>query len=251
MAAEAVAFRSLSLRASSGAEILRDITLSIAPGERVALLGRSGSGKTTLLRTINGMARPTGGRVAVEGRDVSDWDLLELRRHCGYVIQEGALFPNMTVERNTVLLLEAAGIGASERRTKARELLALVGLDAAAVAQRMPWELSGGQRQRVGVARALARDAPLLLMDEPFGALDPLTRRDMQRMLHEVLDKLDKTLVLVTHDLTEAMRLALRIVLLEEGSVVADLPLRAFSESAQPEVREYREAFEAKLELAR
>ncbi len=205
-----------------GRLLLQDVSLLVSAGTTTALLGRSGSGKTTLLRTVNRLVEPTGGRVLVGGRDVGVGDVIALRRGIGYVIQESGLFPHMSVERNVSMALELAGKTRQELAPRAAEMLRLVGLPED-VATRYPWQLSGGQRQRVGLARALASDPKVLLMDEPFGALDPLTRAEMQTMLRDLLRRVGVTTLIVTHDLEEALFLAERIVLLEGGRVVADL----------------------------
>ena len=166
---------------------------------------------------------PTGGSVTVNGVDVRSANLLDLRHGIGYVIQETGLFPHMTIERNVAMPLELAGKPLPERQRRAAETLGMVGLDAAQFAQRMPWQLSGGQRQRAGLARALANDPAILLMDEPFGALDPLTRAEMQTMLRDLLTRLHKTALIVTHDLPEAIFLAERVVFIHDGRVQADL----------------------------
>ncbi|HWB33041.1 MAG TPA: ATP-binding cassette domain-containing protein [Acidobacteriaceae bacterium] len=223
--------------------ILRNVSLSIAPGTTTALLGRSGSGKTTLLRMVNALVLPTTGQVRVDGRATTDSDPIALRRSIGYVIQETGLFPHMTVERNSGLALELAGIPASARRSRVAEVLALTGLSLDDFGARYPWQLSGGQRQRVGLARALAANPGILLMDEPFGALDPLTRAEMQSMLRDLLARVGKTVLLVTHDLDEALFLAGseggRIVFLDAGQIVADLPAAEVLHSANPHVQAY------------
>jgi osmoprotectant transport system ATP-binding protein len=230
-----------------GRPILRDVSLRVEAGTTTALLGRSGSGKTTLLRTVNALVRPTSGRVLVDGRDVAGRDVagedaIALRRGIGYVIQETGLFPHMRVERNVGMALELAGRPKAEIAARAAEMLRMVGLASESVgdvAQRYPWQLSGGQRQRVGVARALANEPKVLLMDEPFGALDPLTRAEMQTMLRELLRRTGVTTIIVTHDLEEALYLADRVVLLEEGAVVADLARGEVRESQNEAVRAY------------
>jgi osmoprotectant transport system ATP-binding protein len=239
----AIEFRDLEVRTPQGRELIDHISLSLEQGSVTAILGRSGSGKTTLLRTVNRMVETTAGAVVVNGRDVREADLIALRRGMGYVIQETGLFPHFTVERNVGLVLEAEGRAREERAQRTRELLAAVGLDAETFAVRLPHQLSGGQRQRVGLARALAADPPILLMDEPFGALDPLTRAEMQDMLRDLLGRLKKTVLLVTHDLDEALYLGDRIVLLERGRLVADLPRGEFMQSGQPEIAAYIRAF--------
>jgi osmoprotectant transport system ATP-binding protein len=207
----------------AGRVLLRDISLELEAGTTTALLGRSGSGKTTLLRMVNGLVMPASGEVRVAGKATRDYDTMALRRGIGYVIQETGLFPHMTVERNAGMALELAGRSKDEIAARVQEVLGLAGLGYEEFRGRYPWQLSGGQRQRVGLARALATDPMVLLMDEPFGALDPLTRAEMQTMLRGLLEKVRKTVLLVTHDLDEALYLAQRVVFLSEGSVAADL----------------------------
>ena len=203
--------------------ILSDVSLQITPATTTALLGRSGSGKTTLLRTVNGLVLPTAGHITVNGSDVSTSNLLKLRHGIGYVIQETGLFPHMSIERNVAMPLELAAQPLQERKRRAAEVLAMVGLNPEEFSGRMPWQLSGGQRQRAGLARALASNPSILLMDEPFGALDPLTRAEMQTMLRDLLHRLRKTALIVTHDLQEAIYLAQRTVFLWDGRIQADL----------------------------
>jgi osmoprotectant transport system ATP-binding protein len=223
--------------------VLRGISLGIEKGTTTAILGRSGSGKSTLLRTVNRMIEPTGGEVLIDGRTAGEFDLIALRRGMGYVIQETGLFPHFTVERNVGLVLEAEGRPRREREERSRELLRKVGLDPGEYGGRFPHQLSGGQRQRVGVGRALAAEPDTLLMDEPFGALDPLTRAEMQDLLRDLLRGMKKTVLLVTHDLDEALYLGDRIVLLSDGQVAADLAPKKFTESTEPPVQEYVRAF--------
>ena len=223
----------------AGRSLLREVSLQLEAGTTTALLGRSGAGKTTLLRTVNDLVAPTSGEVLVGGRATRDYDTVGLRRSIGYVIQETGLFPHMTVERNAGMALELAGRPKAEITARVREVLALAGLEYDEFRERYPWQLSGGQRQRVGLARALATDPMVLLMDEPFGALDPLTRAEMQTMLRELLRRVGVTTLIVTHDLDEALYLADRVVLLEEGHVVADLPSAEFRESPNEAVRTY------------
>ncbi len=222
-----------------GRVLLRDISLQLETGTTTALLGRSGSGKTTLLRTVNGLVTPTSGTVLVAGRAVREYDTVALRRSIGYVIQETGLFPHMTAERNAGMALELAGRSKQEMTECVREMMALVGLGFDEFRARYPWQLSGGQRQRVGLARALALDPMVLLMDEPFGALDPLTRAEMQTMLKGLLKRVGKTVLLVTHDLDEALYLARRVVFLHEGMVVADMPSSEVMKSENIHVRDY------------
>jgi osmoprotectant transport system ATP-binding protein len=239
----AIEFRDVTLTTAQGRVLLDHITLSIAAGTTVAVLGRSGCGKTTLLRTINRMIEPTLGTVLVQGKPVAESDPVALRRSIGYVVQETGLFPHFKIERNAGIVLELEGRGKSEIAARVRHMMQLVGLETKSFAGRYPHQLSGGQRQRVGLARALAADPPVLLMDEPFGALDPLTRREMQDMLRELLAGLHKTVVLVTHDLDEAVYLASRIVLIEEGYIAADLSSAEFLSSEIPAVASYVNAF--------
>ncbi len=239
----AIEFRNVCFAISQGRLLLRDISLSVEDGTTTAILGRSGSGKSTLLRTVNRLIEPTGGEVRVQGRQTRGADVIALRRGIGYVIQETGLFPHFTVERNVGLVLEAMGRPRAEREQRNCELLAMVGLDPDEFARRYPHQLSGGQRQRVGLARALAAEPEILLMDEPFGALDPLTRAEMQDMLRNLLARLRKTVLLVTHDLDEALYLGDRIVLLSEGAVAAYMTPAEFVHSPQPEVENYVRAF--------
>jgi osmoprotectant transport system ATP-binding protein len=234
-----VEFAKVSYTVTGGRVLLRDISLRLEAGTTTALLGRSGSGKTTLLRMVNGLVRPTSGEVLVGGRSASSGDEVALRRGIGYVIQETGLFPHMTVERNAAMALELAGRSKAEQAARAREVMALAGLEYEEFRARYPWQLSGGQRQRVGLARALAMDPGVLLMDEPFGALDPLTRAEMQTMLRDLLAKVGKTVLLVTHTLDEALYLAKRVVFLEQGVVVADLAAGEVLGSQNPHVRDY------------
>ena len=223
----------------AGRSLLCDVSLQLEAGTTTALLGRSGAGKTTLLRMVNDLVSPTSGEVRVAGKATQDYNPIELRRKAGYVIQETGLFPHMTVERNAGMALELAGRSRQEIAARVRELLALVGLDYEEFRTRYPWQLSGGQRQRVGLARALATDPMVLLMDEPFGALDPLTRAEMQTMLRGLLERMGKTVLLITHDLDEALYLAQRVVFLSEGAVVADLSPEEIVGSDNPHVRDY------------
>jgi osmoprotectant transport system ATP-binding protein len=239
MATQKVEFAHVSFETEPGGrQLLTDISLTVEAGTTTALLGRSGSGKTTLLRTVNALVRPTRGQVLVGGQDVALADVIALRRGIGYVIQESGLFPQMTIERNVGMALELLGKPKSEIATKAAEMLRLVGLPED-VAGRYPWQLSGGQRQRVGLARALANAPQVLLMDEPFGALDPLTRAEMQTMLRELLRRVGVTTVLVTHDLDEALYLADRVVFLEAGRVMAEMASGDVRSSENEAVRKY------------
>ena len=239
----AIEFQNLNFTTPQGRVLLDGISLTVEEGTTTAILGRSGSGKTTLLRTVNRMIEVTGGEVLVQGREVKNADLIALRRGMGYVIQETGLFPHFTVERNVGVVLEAAGVSREARLTRSQELLRAVGMDPATFGSRMPHQLSGGQRQRVGLARALAADPKILLMDEPFGALDPLTRAEMQDMLRSLLARLKKTVLLVTHDLDEALYLGQRIVLISEGKLIANLTPEEFMQSQESEIVAYVRAF--------
>jgi osmoprotectant transport system ATP-binding protein len=219
--APAIEFRDVSYRQPGGARIFDGFTLSIEAGDVFALVGRSGAGKSTLLRLVNRLLLPDSGSVLVEGRDTREWEPIRLRRSVGYVIQDVGLFPHMSVADNigVVPRLEKW----EPRRVEARvsELLDLIGLPSATYAQRWPDELSGGQRQRVGVARALAADPPVLLMDEPFGALDPMTRAELQAEFRRIQARVRKTVILVTHDMGEAMTLGDRLGVLDGGRLIA------------------------------
>ena len=235
-----IEFREVSL-SLNGKQIVAGVSFAVRRGETLVLLGRSGSGKTTTLKLINRLYDPTGGTVAVEGKATQDWDAIRLRRHIGYVIQETGLFPHFTVERNVGLVPQLEGWAADRTRARAHELLALVGLDPERFAARYPRELSGGQRQRVGVARALAADPPVILMDEPFGALDPVNRARLQDLLLEIWEAATpkKTIVFVTHDIREAFALASRIGLFKDGRLVAlDTP-GEFARSTEPEAQAF------------
>jgi osmoprotectant transport system ATP-binding protein len=238
MATRKVEFAKVSFAVEGGRQLLNDISFTVEAGTTTALLGRSGSGKTTLLRTVNALVRPTGGRVLVGGQDVAGTDVIALRRGIGYVIQEAGLFPHMSIERNVGMALELGGKPKAEIAARAAEMLRWVGLPED-MAKRHPWQLSGGQRQRVGLARALASDPGVLLMDEPFGALDPLTRGEIRSMVRELLKVAVKTTLIVTHDLEEALYLADRVVLLEAGRGVADLAVHEVRGSTNEAIRAY------------
>jgi len=226
----------------NGRPLLRDLTLSVDHGETLVLLGRSGSGKTTTLKLINGLRLPTQGTVRVGGQATTEWDLIRLRRGIGYVIQDGGLFPHFTVERNIALVPTIEGWNHERVQARVRELLTLVGLNVN-LASRYPSELSGGQRQRVGVARALAADPPILILDEAFGALDPITRSEMQKEFRALQQRMQKAVIFVTHDLREALLLADRIALMEDGRLIVNLTAAEFTKSEHPLVRAYMEAF--------
>jgi osmoprotectant transport system ATP-binding protein len=201
--------------------VLKDVTLSLNRGETVALVGRSGAGKSTLLRLVNRMLTPSAGRVTVDGRDTLEWDAIRLRRQVGYVIQDVGLFPHMTIAENVAVVPRLEGWPEARVAERTRELLDMVGLPAADFAARRPHQLSGGQRQRVGVARALAIDPPILLMDEPFGALDPVTRAEVRDEFTRLKKRLRTTVLVVTHDIAEAFALADRVGVLDAGELIA------------------------------
>jgi osmoprotectant transport system ATP-binding protein len=234
-------FRGVSFRIDGlrGREIISGVNLTVPHGKTVVLLGRSGSGKTTLLKLINGMLIPSNGEILVQQRSTTEWDPIRLRRTIGYVIQEAGLFPHFTVAENVALVPTLENWPRQKIDARVNEMLQLVGLEPGEFAHRRPRELSGGQRQRVGVARALAADPPILLMDEPFGALDPVTRAELQREFRSLAGRLEKTIVFVTHDLREALLLASEIVLLESGRMVASAPPGEFLRLAHPEVRSF------------
>ncbi len=223
--------------------LLHNLNLSVRRGETLILLGRSGSGKTTTLKLINRLLEPGEGTLLVEGRPGAHWDPIKLRRNIGYVIQEVGLFPHFTVERNISLVPSIEGWPEEKVRSRIHELLQLVGLDSS-LGSRYPRELSGGQRQRVGVARALAADPRILLMDEPFGALDAITRAELQREFLELQRRLKKTIIFVTHDLREALLLGTRIALLEAGRLVATYSPHEFLRSKDPLAAAYVAAFQ-------
>lgn len=217
--------------------LVSDLNFVIRRGEVLVLLGRSGSGKTTTMKLINRLLTPTQGEILFEGIPTTKWDEIKLRRKIGYVIQESGLFPHFTIERNVGLVPSLEGWKPKQIKTRVYELLQVVGLDPVQFAPRYPNELSGGQRQRVGVARALAADPPALLMDEPFGALDPVTRLEIQQQFRRLQQQLGKTVVFVTHDIQEALILASRIGLMQAGRLVVLGTPEEFLNSPHPEAR--------------
>lgn len=235
-----VQFRKVSYRVGD-TPVLRNVSFDVERGEILVLLGESGCGKTTTLKLINRLIDPTSGEVLVDGKRTTDWDAVELRRRIGYVLQDGGLFPHMTNRENVGLVMKlTCGDGAAANR-RSDEMLDLVGLAPGKFADRFPHELSGGQRQRVGVARALAADPQLLLLDEPFGALDAITRTNLQKEFARTVRDLGKTAVFVTHDLHEAMLLGTRIALMDKGEIVLLDKSSNFVRSEIPLVKAYLE----------
>jgi osmoprotectant transport system ATP-binding protein len=209
----------MSKQVPDGTYALQNIEWGVQTGETMALIGESGSGKTTLLRLLNRLADPTAGTVFIQGEPACSQDPIQLRRRLGYVPQDGGLFPHWTIRQNVCLVPQLLGWTPKHQLDQVNKLLSLVNLDPEQIAERYPIELSGGQRQRVAVARALAADPPIVLLDEPFGALDPLTRYDLQDQFLSLKARLQKTMVLVTHDISEAFRLSDRITILKEGHI--------------------------------
>jgi len=230
---------------SASSPIIDELNLRINEGETLVLLGESGCGKTTTLKLVNRLLIPTAGDVTVSGKKTTEWDPIRLRRQIGYVIQEGGLFPHFSVAENISLIPRLERWQGARIKSRVQELLTLVGLDAERFADRYPNELSGGQRQRVGVARALAGEPPLLLMDEPFGALDPLTRADLQGEFAALAKRLGKTVLFVTHDVREALLLGTRIGLMHQGRLLELQTPDEFLESHDEHVRSYLETLEA------
>lgn len=233
----AIALRGVDVSRGAAGSVLRGLDLDIAAGETVALVGRSGAGKSTLLKLMNGLIVPDRGDVVVEGRNTRDWNPFDLRRRIGYVLQEIGLFPHLTVAGNVGIVPRLLGWAPERIAARTAEMLELVGLPAATYATRPSLELSGGQRQRVGVARALAADPPILLMDEPFGALDPVTRAELHREFRRIQATLCKTVVIVTHDMAEAFALATRVGVLDAGGIACIDEPRALARSDDPRVR--------------
>jgi osmoprotectant transport system ATP-binding protein len=234
----AVEFREVSYRVQQR-DLLSRLNLSIYEGEALILLGRSGSGKTTTLKLINQLLVPTQGQVIVRDRATTEWDAIKLRRSIGYVIQEIGLFPHLSVEDNIAVIPSLENWKANRIKARVYELLHLVGLEPEKFASRYPHQLSGGQKQRVGVARALAADPPILLMDEPFGALDPITRLELQQQFDDLRKQLRKTVIFVTHDIQEAFILATRIGLMQEGQLVSLGTPVEFKQDTHPEAKRF------------
>lgn len=216
-----IEFRDVSFAWPGGAPVLARFSLTVGSGEVLTLVGRSGAGKSTILKLVNRLLVPNEGAVLVEGRDTRDWDPIELRRRVGFVLQNVGLFPHMTIADNVAIVPALERWPAERSAARVKSLIELVGLDPGIFSSRWPDELSGGQRQRIGVARALAVDPPVLLMDEPFGALDPLTRADLHREFRRIQERLRKTVIIVTHDMGEAFALGDRLGVIDAGELVA------------------------------
>jgi osmoprotectant transport system ATP-binding protein len=247
--ATAIEFANVTYRIAGNRTLISDLNLSIRRGETLMLLGRSGSGKTTTLKLINRLLEHSQGQVLVNGRSTTEWDVIELRRSIGYAIQEAGLFPHYTVKKNVALVPRLDRWDSARIATRVREVLQLVGLPYDQYAERYPNQLSGGQRQRVGLARALAADPQILLMDEPFGALDPITRAELQHEFIELKKKLSKTLVFVTHDVGEALMLGDRIALMDSGMLKGIFAPAEFLRSTDELVQPYIAAFRASQQI--
>jgi len=247
----AIEFRNVEYRVTPDRLLLDRLSLQVHAGETLMLLGRSGSGKTTCLKTINRLIQPTAGEVLVDGKNLTEWDIIRLRRSIGYAIQDVGLFPHYSVRKNVALVPSLENWERSRMDARVEEVLALVGLPLREFADRYPNELSGGQRQRVGLARALAADPPILLMDEPFGALDPITRAEIQREFHKLQERLRKTVVFVTHDVGEALLLGDRIALMEAGQLRGVYTREEFRHAEDELVKSYMEVVVAGQQLLR
>ena len=243
----AIEFVDVTYRTAEGRPLLSSLNLRVQRGETLVLLGRSGSGKTTTLKLINGLIVTQEGKILVDGKALTDWDLIRLRRHIGYAIQDVGLFPHYTVERNVGLVPWLEKWPQAKIRARTEQLLELVGLPPAQFRARYPNQLSGGQRQRVGLGRALASDPPILLMDEPFGALDPLTRADIQREFKALQQRLNKTVVFVTHDVREAMFLGTRIAVMDAGRLLGIYNPAEFLQSKDPVVSDYANVLRSEM----
>ena len=224
----------------AGVNAVSEFTLSIAEGELLAIIGPSGCGKTTVLKMLNRLAEPTSGRILLNGEDIRTLDPIALRRNMGYVIQQVGLFPHMNILENITVVPDILGWPLEKQRIRAYELLELIDMNPSEFARRYPYQLSGGQQQRIGVLRALAADPAVILMDEPFGAVDPLTRTKLQQELKTLQTQLHKTILLVTHDIDEAFRLADRVLLMQGGRIVQlGRAAELLDHPATPFVREY------------
>ena len=234
-----IEFRNAGYRLPSGQALLENVNIKVGRGETLVLLGRSGAGKTTALKLINRLLDPSDGEVLVEGKSTRSWDAIALRRYIGYVIQEIGLFPHLTIEQNVSLVPRLERWPSERISSRVIELLSLVGLDPDKFSKRYPHQLSGGQRQRVGIARALAVDPPILLMDEPFGSLDPLTTGELHKEFQQLQQRLQKTIVMVTHDVGESLLLATRIALLDAGKLTGIFSAKEFLVAREPVAAAY------------
>jgi osmoprotectant transport system ATP-binding protein len=241
----AIEFAGVHYRFDGHRELIRNLTLQVVPGDTLMLLGRSGSGKTTTLKLINRLLAPSAGEIRVDGVPAMQWDPIKLRRHIGYAIQDVGLFPHYTVEQNVAVVPKLENWEASRINKRVQEVMQLVGLPPEQFAQRYPDQLSGGQKQRVGLARALAADPPILLMDEPFGALDPITRAEVQIHFKHLQQTLAKTVVFVTHDVGEALLLGTHIALMEDGALRGIYTPQEFLKAPDDFVKLYVDAFRA------
>jgi osmoprotectant transport system ATP-binding protein len=249
-AAVTIEFQNVQFRVA-GKLLLAGVNLSVRRGETLTLLGRSGSGKTTCLKMINRLLAPTQGEVRVEGTSVQQWDAIKLRRRIGYAIQDVGLFTHYTVRQNVALVPKLEQWDSQKIARRVEEVLDLVGLPSREFASRYPHQLSGGQRQRVGLARSLAADPPILLMDEPFGALDPITRAELQMEFKRLQQNLGKTVVFVTHDVGEALLLGTRIGLMDSGSLRGIYTPDEFLGASDAGVKAYVDVFRAGQEMFR
>jgi osmoprotectant transport system ATP-binding protein len=247
--AAAIEFVGVTYRIDGNRTLISDLSFSIRRGETLMLLGRSGSGKTTTLKLINRLLTQSEGKVLVDGRSTTEWDVIQLRRHIGYAIQEAGLFPHYTVADNVALVPRLERWDAARTDARLREVLQLVGLPHHEYADRYPDQLSGGQRQRVGLARALAADPEILLMDEPFGALDPITRAELQHEFLQLKKTLSTTIVFVTHDVAEALLLGDRIALMDTGKLNGIFAPAEFLRSTDDSVQPYVTAFRATQQI--
>jgi osmoprotectant transport system ATP-binding protein len=245
MSAPAIEYRDVTFGRQGRVPVLDHFSLTVETGDVLALVGRSGAGKTTLLKLVNRLLLPDAGAVLVEGRDTREWEPIALRRRVGYVLQDVGLFPHMSVAGNIGVVPRLSGWDDARVTARVHELLDLIGLPAGPFASRWSDELSGGQRQRIGVARALALDPPVLLMDEPFGALDPITRAELHTEFHRIQNRLHKTVIVVTHDMGEAFALGTKLGVLDEGALVACGPPAVIAASRDPRVRRLLDAVPA------
>lgn len=241
-ASEIIKFRGVSC-SLGGQTVLRDLSLSVRKGETLVFLGRSGGGKTTALKLINRLLMPTYGDVVVNGRRTEDWDPIALRRSIGWVIQESGLFPHYSIEGNIAVVPRLERWPADRVQARVTELMQVIGLPSD-LRTRYPHQLSGGQRQRVGVARALAADPEIMLMDEPFGALDPITRAELHKEFIQLQARLRKTVVMVTHDVREALLLGTRIALLDHGELLGEWTKEEFFRSSDMRIKQYLNSFQ-------